>query len=184
MRRYRRVKDGAHSLCSLEDGRPETGLKKLFHLPNMTWIWKEDAFNSSVYTAYSVLLHVKSGLPMMDPGRFLCVHMCWDIPGYAKRVRGRLGSRIRFLPSCYLELVLNPCLRTPWSEGNLGTEGDIWGTVHIQSSEVRMLSRGPVGNTIKRVSAQENSALHLAGEGWRKTTVSTWDVQMSISFWS
>lgn len=49
---------------------------------------------------------------MTEPGRFVCVHMRWDVPGYTKRVRGRLGASVRFLPFCYLELVLNLCVQT------------------------------------------------------------------------
>lgn len=57
---------------------------------------------------HSALLHMKLGLFMMEPGRLVCVHECWEIPGYAiikclvvNRMwvaRGTLEARCVFSP--------------------------------------------------------------------------------------
>lgn len=126
----------------------------------MTRIWQKDAFNSSVYIACSVLLHMKSGLLWWSLVDMSVWCTCWDIPICLKRIRGRLGSNVRFLPSCYLELVLNPCLQIAWSEVNLGTQGDTWGTMYIHSSEGSTLSRGNIIN-IKESESQHERIQHF-----------------------
>lgn len=158
--------------------------KATFHLSDITWFWQKVAFNSSVNTACSVLLNLKSGLLWWSLVDMFVWSVCQGIPICLKRIRGRLGSSIRFLPPCYLELVLNPCLQTAWSEVNRSSQGDTWGTVYIHPSEGSMLSRGNAIN-IKRVSLSTREfSTSFSGGQMEEESQSSWEVQMSISFWT